>query len=358
MNSNSFWIKILRILLFPFAVLYGIIIKIRNYLYDNEIFQSVEFNFPVICIGNLSVGGTGKSPMVEYLIKSLKPHYHTATLSRGYKRKTRGYAIAKDKTTAIDIGDEPMQFHLKFPDVSIAVGEERAIAIPQLLFDKPETEVIILDDALQHRAVKAGLNILLTDYHHLYTKDFFLPTGSLRDSRSSYKRADIIVVTKCIENMSKTEKESVKKKIKPLAGQHVFFTGIHYGMPYHILQKTIKPIRKKTEVLLVCGIADPEPLQDHLQKNCGHYDTIYYRDHYIFTIDDLKEIKRKFSKIKGAEKIILVTEKDAVRLVKFAAELKDLPIYVQPIEIFFLFNESQQFDYLIDNFIQGFKTIA
>ncbi|MCO5237378.1 MAG: tetraacyldisaccharide 4'-kinase [Chitinophagaceae bacterium] len=358
MNFNSFWLKILRILLFPVAVLYGIVIRIRNYLYDNEIFQPVEFNFPIICIGNLSVGGTGKSPMVEYLVKLLMPHYKTATLSRGYKRKTRGYAIAGTKATALDIGDEPMQFHLKFPEITVAVGEERAIAIPQLLFDRPDTEVIILDDAMQHRAVKAGLNILLTDYNHLFTGDFFFPTGRLRDSRSSYKRADMMVVTKCVEHLSRAEKEAIIAKIKPLAGQHIFFTGVRYGMPYHILSKNIKPVRKKTEVLLVCGIANPEPLKEHLRKDCAHFETIYYRDHYIFTIDDLREIKKKFAKIKGAEKIILVTEKDAVRLVKFADELKDMPMYVQPIETYFLFNESRQFDYLIKNFIESFKTIS
>ena len=200
MNFSSVWLRSFRVLLFPFAFLYGTAVKVRNYLYDNEIIQSIEFNFPVICIGNISVGGTGKSPMVEYLLRLLVHRYKTATLSRGYKRKTRGYVLADDKTTALDIGDEPMQFHIKFPEVTVAAGEERAIAIPQLLFDRPETDVIILDDALQHRTVKAGLNILLTDYNNLFTRDMFLPTGDLRDSRSSYKRANIIIVTKCSDN--------------------------------------------------------------------------------------------------------------------------------------------------------------
>src|SRR5215218_916418 len=161
MFSNWF-LKSFRILLLPFALLYGLIVLVRNWLYDKNILRSATFGLPLICIGNLSVGGTGKSPMVEYLVQHLKNSFRVAVLSRGYKRKTKGYALATASTTAIDVGDEPMQFHSKFPDVPIAVGEERIVAIPQLLHDKPETEVIILDDAFQHRAVKAGLNIILT----------------------------------------------------------------------------------------------------------------------------------------------------------------------------------------------------
>ena len=355
MNFSSVWLRSFRVLLFPFAFLYGTAVKVRNYLYDNEIIQSIEFNFPVICIGNISVGGTGKSPMVEYLLRLLVHRYKTATLSRGYKRKTRGYVLADDKTTALDIGDEPMQFHIKFPEVTVAAGEERAIAIPQLLFDRPETDVIILDDALQHRTVKAGLNILLTDYNNLFTRDMFLPTGDLRDSRSSYKRANIIIVTKCSDNFGSAEKEKVTSEIQPLARQYLFFTGIRYGAPYHIISRAIKRMSKETEVLLACGIANPGPLKQYIQEESASYDAIYYRDHYIFTIDDLKEIRQRFEKIKASDKMILVTEKDAVRLVKFAAELKDMPVYVQPIETYFLFNESQRFNFLIEKFIQDFK---
>lgn len=355
MNFSSVWLRSFRVLLFPFAFLYGTAVKVRNYLYDNEIIQSIEFNFPVICVGNISVGGTGKSPMVEYLLRLLVHRYKTATLSRGYKRKTRGYVLADDKTSALDIGDEPMQFHIKFPEVTVAVGEERAIAIPQLLFDRPETDVIILDDALQHRTVKAGLNILLTDYNNLFTRDMFLPTGDLRDSKSSYKRADIIIVTKCGDNFGSAEKEKITSEIQPLARQHLFFTGIRYGAPYHIISRAIKRMSKETEVLLACGIANPGPLKQYIQEESATYDAIYYRDHYIFTIDDLKEIRQRFEKIKAADKMILVTEKDAVRLVKFAAGLKDMPVYVQPIETYFLFNESQRFNYLIEKFIQDFK---
>ena len=196
MNFNTLFLKSFRVLLFPFAVLYGLVIFIRNWLFDKHYLAYSEFNFPLICVGNLAVGGTGKSPMVEYLINFLEPQLKIATLSRGYKRKTKGYVLADHQTTALEIGDEPMQFHLKFPNVPIAVGEERLVGIPHLLQDHPNLQAIILDDAFQHRSVKAGMNILLTDFSNLYTHDFFLPTGDLRDEWSSSKRAQIIVVTK------------------------------------------------------------------------------------------------------------------------------------------------------------------
>src|SRR5438270_10367068 len=180
MFSNWF-LKSFRVLLLPFSIIYWMIVGIRNWMYDRNMLKSASFGLPLICVGNLSVGGTGKSPMLEFLARHLKTRFRIATLSRGYKRKTRGYALANEQSTAIDIGDEPMQFHTKFPDVPVAVGEERLVAIPQLLHDRPNTEVIVLDDAFQHRAIKAGYNILLTDHGNLFTRDFFLPTGDLRD---------------------------------------------------------------------------------------------------------------------------------------------------------------------------------
>src|SRR6266700_6330303 len=207
MNFNAPLLRSLRIVLFPLSLVYGIMIWLRNRLFDRDILKSTSFNLPVICVGNLAVGGTGKSPMVEYLTGNLQSKWKVAVLSRGYKRKTTGYALATEKSTALEIGDEPMQFHLKFPGVAIAVGEERIEAIPQLLHDRPATQVIILDDAFQHRTVNAGLNIMLTDYNNLFTRDWFLPTGDLRDEKSSYRRADILIVTKSPVNLADGEKE-------------------------------------------------------------------------------------------------------------------------------------------------------
>ena len=355
MNFNFYLLKSLRIVLFPFSLIYGLIVIARNFLFDRKIIRSTNFNLPVICVGNLSVGGTGKSPTVEYLIKSLITYYRVATLSRGYKRKTKGYALAGVNTTALEIGDEPMQFHSKFPGVAVAVGEERIVAIPQLLHDRPDTQVIILDDAFQHRAIRAGLNILLTEYNNLFTRDFFLPTGDLRDQRSSYKRAHIIIVSKCPSELSAIEREKVMKEIDPLPHQRVFFTCIKYGTPYHIISKNKINLNLDYEVLLVCGIANPVPLKAYLGEHTKAYDQMLFTDHHIFTIDDLRKITDQFNEIEAKEKVILTTEKDAVRLVKFQLELQEVPLYVLPITINFLFDEARHFDAAVLSFINEFK---
>jgi len=354
MFSNWF-LKSFRLLLLPFALIYGLIVWLRNWLYNKNFFKSTSFGLPIICVGNLSLGGTGKSPMVEYLVLHLKNRFKVATLSRGYKRKTKGYALANARTTAIDIGDEPMQFYNKFPEVPVAVGEERLVAIPQLLHDHPQTQVIILDDAFQHRAIKAGLNILLTEYSNLFTRDFFIPTGDLRDIRASYKRADLIIVTKCKTTLTEGEKKELIKEIDPAAHQHVFFTTIVYGTPYHILTKSFRQVTEQTEVLLVTGIANPKPLKVFLEERIHTYYMAHYGDHHIFSIDDWHDIKKQFDNIKAADKIILTTEKDAMRLLKFETEIGNLPFYVIPIEHKFLFSEGTLFDGFVTNFIQNFK---
>jgi len=355
MNFNTVFLKSFRVLLLPFAVLYGLIVKLRNWLYNKQYFKSAQFNFPLICVGNLAVGGTGKSPMVEYLVRLLKPHFQIATLSRGYKRKTKGYALANAKTTALEIGDEPMQFHIKFPEIAVAVGEERIVAIPQLLQDRPDLQAIILDDAFQHRMVTAGFNILLTECSNLYTHDFFLPTGDLRDEWASAKRSDIIVVTKCPPDLTEEKKQKITKSLHALPTQKIFFTTIDYGTPYHICNQAEEwVLTPSDEVLLVCGIANPKPLKEYLHQHTYTYYQKDYSDHHIFSIDDLKEIKEKFDDIPAKQKIILTTEKDAVRLTKFADALKEIPLYVLPIRHRFLFNEGEQFDELVVSFIRNF----
>ena len=349
-------LKSFRYILFPFSIIYGFIIWLRNKLFDKNILRSATFNFPLICVGNLAVGGTGKTPMAEYLIRLLKNKYPVATLSRGYKRKTKGFAIADDNTTAVDIGDEPMQLHKKFPDITVAVAEERVVGIPQLLYEKPETKVIILDDAFQHREVRAGLNILLTEYEDLYTRDFPLPAGNLRDIKSSSKRAHIIIVTKCKRQLNEEERQSIIKELNPSSFQKVFFTKIEYSSSYHLFTKETRFIEHDCNILLVCGIANPGPLKETLATYTDTYEMILFRDHYIFTTDDLKEIKKQFAKIESANKIILTTEKDGVRLAKYENELKDLPIYVLPMRHKFLFGEEDQFDAGVISFVEGYYT--
>lgn len=323
-------------------------------MYDKKILSASSFGLPVICVGNLSVGGTGKSPMVEYLLKHLKDQFKVATLSRGYKRKTKGYALADENSTALEIGDEPMQFHLKFPAIPVAVGEERVAAIPQLLHDKPGTQAIILDDAFQHRAIKAGFNILLTDYNNLFTRDFYLPTGDLRDLKSGYKRADVIVVTKSKPELSIEEKNKITEEIRPLANQQIFFTTIEYGVPYHIVSKSNTELKGK-DVLLISGIANPGSLKKYLEEQSNYYETILYPDHHIFHIDDWKNMKKKFDKIASKNKIILSTEKDAVRLMKFSTEIASAPFFILPVQHRFLFEEGNHFNEKIINFIKNFK---
>lgn len=354
MNVNSFLLRPIRILLFPLSLVYALIIKIRNWLFDKRVLPSSSFNLPVICVGNLAVGGTGKSPMVEWMVASLKDQFTLAILSRGYKRKTRGYALADELTTALDIGDEPMQFHAKFPHVTVAVGEERMVAIPQLLHDRPHTQAIILDDAFQHRSVKAGLNILLTDYSNLFTRDWWLPSGDLRDAPSSYRRADIIVVTKCREDLSVDERREIAAEIRPLAHQRIFYTAIRYDDPYHITRRTRAIVDDRVEVLLVTGIANPAPLKRWLNDRSRTYYELAYSDHHIYSIDDLKTIIRRFNNITATDKLILTTEKDAVRLIKFRQELEEWPFYVLPITPSFLFDEEAGFKDLIIKFITEF----
>jgi tetraacyldisaccharide 4'-kinase len=354
MHFKNIYLRSFRLFLFPLAVLYGLIVVLRNWLYDRRIIKSVSFNLPIITVGNLSVGGTGKSPMVDYLVSILKKQYPLATLSRGYKRRTSGYLLAQENTDAIEIGDEPMQFHLTHPDIAVAVGEKRIEAIPQLLYDRPDTRLIILDDAFQHREINTDFNILLTEYSNLYTRDFYLPTGDLRDQISSARRARIIIVTKCPSDLSEDERFRIMKEIAPRSGQSVFFTSIEYKQPYHIVTRNPLSLSHTEEILLICGIANPEPLTDYIHEKTNTYEAIFYSDHHLFSIDDIYEMKRKFSDIRNKEKRILTTEKDAVRLVKYKEYLADLPFYVIPITVHFLFGQAKEFADIIQSFPRDF----
>jgi tetraacyldisaccharide 4'-kinase len=341
--------------LFPFSLLYSLVARIRNLLYDRGWLISTHFNVPIICVGNLTVGGTGKSPMVEFLLAHLTPGRKVATLSRGYRRRTRGYVLAGSGTTALEIGDEPMQFHRKFPEVAVTVGEKRVEAVPQLLYDRPETEVIILDDAFQHRSISAGLNILLTDYSNLYTRDFFLPAGDLRDSRQHACRADVIIVTKCPDNLTQQQAEEIRKEINPSPHQSLFFTSISYATPYNAIHRTPQHLEVDMEALLICGIANPEPLKRWIEKKVTGYEMMRFRDHHIFNVDDLQDIRKHFKELKSSKPVVLTTEKDMVRLEKFGQELESLPILVIPINVGFLFEGEAAFKRIIDNFIDEYS---
>ena len=347
-------LKSFRYLLFPFSILYRIGMSIRNILFDMNILKSASFNFPLICVGNLAVGGTGKTPMTEYILRVIKDKYKSSVVSRGYKRKTKGYILAGPKTSALDIGDEPMQIYNKFDNVYVAVGEERLVAIPQLLHDRPDTQVVVLDDAFQHRSIRAGLNIMLSDYNNLYTRDYLLPAGDLRDVRTSSKRAHVIVITKCPPEMTEQEQKELMGEINPSKEQHVFFTTLEYGTPYHIFNLERKDINPETEVLLLCGIANPGALKEMLTSKVRSYEMIKFRDHHIFTSEDLQEIIIQFEAMDSRDKMILTTEKDAVRMDKFEKDLSAYPVYVLPVRHRFLFGGDKVFNGILESFVGEF----
>jgi tetraacyldisaccharide 4'-kinase len=347
MNFNAPKFLSIRLLLLPFSLIYYCTIVVRNKLYHWKILASFHPPIPTICIGNLSVGGTGKSPMVEYLINVLQPTHSVATLSRGYQRKTKGYVLANNAATATMIGDEPMQFHAKFPDLAVAVSEKRKLGIEQLIKDAPNTTVIILDDAFQHRAVTCTLNIVLTTYDNLYVSDCYLPTGNLRDEKKSIKRAQIVVVTKCNPLLPETSKKNIAAQLKLAPHQFLFFSTTAYGTAYHWQTKQPLLLNKQVPVLLLSGIAQPAHLEKWVTHTANIAEKLYYPDHHSFTKKDIINILFRWKKIEGKTKIILTTEKDAVRLIKFEQEMEAIPLYVLPISLHFLFNEKETFDKLI-----------
>lgn len=348
-------LKKLRRLLYPFSVVYGWGTSIRNNLYDSGKYHSVEFTLPVISVGNLSTGGTGKTPMIEYLIQLLGDSFQLATLSRGYKRKTTGFVMADEKSTAATIGDEPMQIHSKFPKVNVVVCEDRLLAIPEMLRTDPGIEVILLDDAYQHRRVKPGLSILLTDYNNLYTRDILLPAGNLRESAKGSSRADIIVVTKCNTEMTESEKSHIIKELNPLPHQKVFFTKTNYGVPYHFSTGEKLPQNEQHNVFLFSGIANPQPLEKEIASSHNLVGTLTFGDHHAFSKNDIDKIKARFDSLNFANKILITTEKDAVRLRPFSDAIQSWPLYILPVDHSFLFDEGGRFDNEILLFCEGFN---
>lgn len=306
--------KVLRFLLFPFAVVYNLITALRNLFFDVGILKSTSFKTPVIVVGNLNVGGTGKSPQIEYLIRLLKDRYEVAVLSRGYKRKTTGFLTVDASCTAEEVGDEPLQFFKKFKGITVAVDADRTHGIKELLKRESPPEIVLLDDAFQHRKVKAGFYIVLTKYNDLFSDDFLLPTGNLRESRRGAKRADIIIVTKCPEELSEKEKQSIHQKLKATPKQKVFFTAITYND--HLKGSTkssVNDLRNK-DVVLVTGIANPNPLLAYLKSKEINFTHLNYPDHHNFSSQDIKKIDSVFNDVPSKEKIIVTTEKDYVRL--------------------------------------------
>ena len=331
--------KVLRFILFPFAILYDFVTRIRNFFFNTGIFYQTSFKTPVIVVGNLSVGGTGKTPQIEYLIRLLKNNFKTAVLSRGYNRETKGFVLLNKNHVAIDVGDEPLQYFQKFKNIDVAVCANRVKGIANLI--KSNTpEVILLDDAFQHRKVKGSFYILLTKFDDLFMDDFLLPMGRLRESREGAKRADVILVSKCPENLTKESQKLIRQKLLKFK-KEVFFTSISYAESVLGASEMLTSELKNFEVLLITGIANPAPLLNYLKSLNVKFQHLKYADHHYFSDKEIEGIKNKFDNMQSS-KIILTTEKDYVRLVNKIKNVSYLPI-----ETSFLNNDNEVFNRLI-----------
>lgn len=344
----------LKRMLWPFSLLYGGVTQARNFLYDRELLHTHRFELPVIGVGNLTVGGTGKTPHVEYLLRLLQA-YKVATLSRGYKRQSKGFLLADTQSTAKSIGDEPYQYYRDFPGVTVAVSEDRVAGIAQLLQRVPETEVVVLDDAMQHRPVQPSLNLLITDYNRPFYRDFVLPAGLLREPRQGARRADAVIVSKCPQTLDLQEQALIRRKIGKyiVDGTPVFFSAFTYGEPVQMgLPETLAK-----KVLLLTGIANAAPLKEYLlSQGYAIVQHLEYPDHYAYRPQDLQKLQQLLlqSEIAGAH--ILTTRKDAVKLAgpELDPLTKQLPMFYIPIVVRFL-QGQEAFNQLVLQHVQDVK---
>ena len=346
--------SILRILLFPFSILYGLITYFRNKFYDLGWFKSTSFDIPIISVGNLSMGGTGKTPHIEYLIRLLKDDYKITTLSRGYGRKTKGFFIADNLTNAQDIGDEPMQFHQKFPDINVAVDGDRVEGVNKILNSDISTDVILLDDAFQHRRIKPGFQILLTPFDDLYSDDWVFPMGRLREFTMGKSRADIVVVTKCPDSLTKEEVSDIHDKLEIEENQELFFSKIVYdNVIYGNNNQLDFNDLRDYKVLLVTGIANPDPLIKHLKSYDLRFKHLKFADHHDFTDHDISKIDSSFVSLGSGKKVVLTTEKDYVRISTSSIHKSNL-MYL-PISVDFLNDDKVKFDKKITDYVRENK---
>lgn len=353
----------LNFLLSPFSLLYGLGVGLRNKLFDWGILPSEQFPVPVICVGNLAAGGTGKTPHTEFLIRILRKKFKVAVLSRGYKRKSKGFILANPQSTSFEIGDEPYQIYSKYPDILVAVDADRRNGIRSLLSLNDPPSVILLDDAFQHRYVTPSYSIVLTEYSQPFYQDKLLPLGRLRESKDSINRSDIVVVTKCSKDIKPIEYRIVEKNMYLTAHQEVFFTSVVYGEMKPVFPKEAEPwslldIRKKDTVLLIAGIASPDNFIKEMKKYTANITPLIYSDHHFFDKQDVTHIEKTFNEIGSIGKVILMTEKDAAR---FRSIYDDIPdsirrsMYYLPITIDFCTRSKEEFEDLINRHIISFQ---
>lgn len=349
----------------PFSFLYGIGIRFRNKLFDWGILHSKSYNIPIISIGNITVGGTGKTPHTEYLIKLLSKEFKVSVLSRGYKRKSKGFHLVKKNTPVTISGDEPYQMKQKFPNIYMAVDKNRCHGIEMLSQEEvaPGTEVILLDDAYQHRYVQPGISILLIDYHRLISNDVLLPAGRLREPVSGKRRANIVIITKCPDNIKPMEYRILSKQMNLYPYQQLYFSTLKYKKlipvfsEYNIKEYPLSSLIPENHILLFTGIATPNRILQDLRKYTPHIETLIFNDHHFFKKRDVDLLKNKFDNIKNTKKIILTTEKDATRLLSlsYLDETIKKNIYMLPIEIEFLQNQQDIFNQNIIDYVRKNK---
>jgi tetraacyldisaccharide 4'-kinase len=348
------------ILLYPFSLIYGLIIWIRNTLFDYEIIRSTEFPIPIISVGNISTGGTGKTPHIEYLVELLKDQFRVATLSRGYKRKTKHFILAGPDPEVSEIGDEPVQIKRKYPDIEVAVDRRRVHGIREMMKRIPDLDVILLDDAYQHRYVKPGLSILLIDFNRPIWEDHLLPAGRLREQAYEKRRANIILITKCPDRLKPIERRIIVKDLRLFPFQHLYFTKLTYGAPVPVFDENEKPQNlaemkaDRPRILMVTGIAGPRLFKKHLRSISTHITEISYPDHHDFSSRDVERIVQTFREMEGAQKLLFTTEKDATRLRKFTnidASVRDRMYYV-PLGIDVLNEDRENLNNHIRNYVR------
>ncbi|MCF6182088.1 tetraacyldisaccharide 4'-kinase [Lutibacter sp.] len=339
--------NLIRKIAFPFSFIYKWMTSFRNYLFDIRVLKSTKFDIPTIVVGNLSVGGTGKTPQIEYLIRLLSEKYTIAVLSRGYKRKSKGFIIADETSNAEMIGDEPFQYFQKFKNISVCVDADRVHGIQQILKLKLKVEVVLLDDAFQHRKIEGGLNILLTSYDNLYCDDSILPSGNLRESVVGSRRAQLIVVTKCPNKLTEDQQFEIAKKLNPSLYQTIFFSSISYDTVLKGDHEITITDLQESEILLVTGIENPTPLLNYLEKNEIKYRHLKFKDHHHFSNQDIVTINNEFNQIKSNKKIVLTTEKDYVRIFEKLPNVNYIAIKTKFI------NHKKDFDNLINTYVES-----
>ena len=352
-----------KLLLYPFSAIYGLIVSIRNFMYDYKIFKSTEFEIPVISIGNITVGGTGKTPHTEYMVNLLREQFIVTTISRGYKRKTKGFQEVKVDSLATHVGDEPLQIKSKFNDIQVVVDEKRVHAIE--IIQKQEAsqlpDIIILDDAFQHRSVSAGINILLIDYSRPIDKDTLMPAGRLREPKWQMRRANVIIYTKCPPEISPITRRILMNDVNLRPYQNLFFTTMVYQPLTPVFPEEAIPTpglaSENVSVLLITGIANPEHLHKYLVSYSEEITLLKFPDHHNFNASNIQQIEQKFTGIEAENKVIITTEKDSMRLKDMdLSPLIKAHLFYVPLKIKFLHSEGKNFDEKIVTYVRENKS--